>query len=69
LLEFLKGDLPLHRGDTTLDKDLIGDRRQAAIDYVETVRLRWAWLLESLDLPLAEAESHFADLWRFKPAS
>jgi FAD/FMN-containing dehydrogenase len=35
LLEFLKGDLPLHRGDATLDKVLIGDRRQAALDYVE----------------------------------
>jgi hypothetical protein len=22
------------------------------------VRLRWAWLLDNLDLPLAEAESH-----------
>ncbi|MFZ2971864.1 MAG: DUF3683 domain-containing protein [Ferribacterium limneticum] len=61
LSEFLKGDLPLHRGDTTLDTDvLIGDRRQAAIDYVEAVRLRWEWLLENLDLPLAEAESRFA---------
>ena len=61
LLDFLKGELPLHAGDANLDKDvLIGDRRQAAIDYVETVRLRWAWLLENLDLPLAEAELHFA---------
>ncbi|AXS81283.1 DUF3683 domain-containing protein [Dechloromonas sp. HYN0024] len=61
LSAFLKGDLPLHRGDTTLDTDvLIGDRRQAAIDYVEAVRLRWEWLLENLDLPLAEAESRFA---------
>ena len=49
LSEFLKGDLPLHRGDTTLDTDvLLGDRRQAALDYVEAVRLRWAWLLENL---------------------
>ncbi len=61
LSEFLKGDLPLHRGDTTLDTNvLIGDRQQAAIDYVESVRLRWAWLLENLDMPLAEAESHFS---------
>ena len=61
LSEFLKGDLPLHRGDTTLDTDvLLGDRRQAALDYVEAVRLRWEWLLENLDLPLAEAESRFA---------
>ena len=61
LTAFLAGDLPLHRGDTTLDTDvLLGDRRQAALDYVEAVRLRWEWLLESLDLPLAEAESRFA---------
>jgi FAD/FMN-containing dehydrogenase/Fe-S oxidoreductase len=61
LSEFLKGELPLHRGDTTLDTDvLIGDRQQAAIDYVNAVRLRWEWLLENLDLPLAEAESRFA---------
>ena len=61
LSDFLKGELPLHRGDTTLDTDvLIGDRRQAALDYVEAVRLRWEWLLDNLDLPLAEAESHFA---------
>jgi FAD/FMN-containing dehydrogenase/Fe-S oxidoreductase len=61
LADFLKGDLPLHSGDANLDKDvLIGDRRQAALDYVEAVRLRWEWLLENLDLPLAEAESRFA---------
>ena len=61
LSEFLKGDLPLHAGDANLDKEvLIGDRRQAALDYVAAVRRRWAWLLENLDLPLAEAESHFA---------
>jgi FAD/FMN-containing dehydrogenase/Fe-S oxidoreductase len=61
LIEFLKGELPLHAGDANLDKDvLIGDRRQAALAYVEAVRLRWEWLLENLDLPLAEAESRFA---------
>ncbi|MCE1238844.1 MAG: DUF3683 domain-containing protein [Azonexaceae bacterium] len=61
LADFLKGDLPLHSGDANLDKDvLIGDRRQAALDYVEAVRLRWEWLLENLDLSLAEAESRFA---------
>ena len=61
LSEFLQGELPLHAGDANLDKDvLIGDRRQAALDYVAAVRLRWEWLLENLDLPLAEAESRFA---------
>jgi FAD/FMN-containing dehydrogenase/Fe-S oxidoreductase len=61
LAEFLQGDLPLHAGDANLDKDvLIGDRKQAALDYVEAVRLRWEWLLDNLDQPLAEAESRFA---------
>ncbi len=61
LSTFLQGELPLHEGDAGVDKEvLIGDRRQAAIDYVAAVRLRWEWLLENLDLPLAEAESRFA---------
>ncbi len=60
LSEFLQGELPLHAGDANVDKDvLIGDRRQAALDYVAAVRLRWEWLLDNLDLPLAEAESRF----------
>ncbi len=60
LSEFLSGDLPLHSGDANLDKDvLIGDRRQGALDHVAAVRQRWEWLLENLDLPLAEAESRF----------
>src|SRR5574343_52415 len=62
LADFLKGELPLHSGDANLDKEvLIGDRRQAALDYVEAVRLRWEWLLDNLDLPLAEAEARFAE--------
>jgi len=62
LAEFLQGELPLHAGDAELDKDvLIGDRRQAALDYVTSVHRRWQWLLDNLDLPLAEAEKQFAD--------
>jgi len=61
LTVFLQGELPLHAGDANLDKEvLIGDRQQAALDYVAAVRLRWEWLLDNLDLPLAEAESRFA---------
>ena len=62
LSEFLQGELPLHAGDANVDKDvLIGDRRQAALDYVASVRRRWAWLLANLDMPLAEAEAQFAE--------
>ncbi len=60
--EFLRGELPLHIGDANVDKDvLIGDRRQSALEAVAAVRARWQWLLDNLDLPLAEAEARFAE--------
>ncbi|MCE1184091.1 MAG: FAD/FMN-binding oxidoreductase [Rhodocyclales bacterium] len=60
LREFLEGDLPLHTGDATISRDeLIGERRKDALNYLEAVRLRWEWLLENLDLPLAQAEPAF----------
>src|SRR5574337_1135446 len=61
LAEFLRGDLLLDVGDANISREeLIGDRREAALNYVEAGRRRWEWLLENLDTPLAEAESHFA---------
>jgi len=60
LRAFIDGDLPLEQGDEIVESDeLIGDRRDAALNYLDAVRLRWEWLLENLDLPLAEAESRF----------
>jgi FAD/FMN-containing dehydrogenase/Fe-S oxidoreductase len=62
LSEFLQGELPLHLGDAGVDREaLIGDRRLGAIEAVAAVRARWQWLLDSLDLPLAEAEARFAE--------
>ncbi|ACV33680.1 DUF3683 domain-containing protein [Accumulibacter sp.] len=61
--KLLRGDLPLHRGDADLDKELlIGERRTMALDAVAGVRARWQWLLDNLDLPLTEAETQFARL-------
>ncbi len=58
---FLAGVLPLPRGDSDLDTEvLIGDRQAAALEAVAGVRARWQWLLDHLDLPLAQAEEHFA---------
>ncbi len=58
---FLRGDLPLHAGDTNLDAaELIGDRRVVAIERLEAAQARWQWLLDNLDLPLAQAEAEFA---------
>ncbi|MDY0012921.1 MAG: FAD/FMN-binding oxidoreductase [Rhodocyclaceae bacterium] len=60
LKDYLEGELALDAGDANIAKEeLIGDRREAALNYVEAVRLRWEWLLENLDLPLALAEQSF----------
>ena len=62
LTEYLQGELPLDTGDATISRDeLIGERRKDALAYVALVRRRWQWLLDNLDLPLAEAEPHFAE--------
>ena len=63
LAQFLAGTLPLLRGDADLDNELlIGDQRQAALEAIGAVRHRWQWLVDHLDLPLAEAETHFPEL-------
>ena len=62
LAEYLANGLPLDAGDAGIESDvLIGDRRQAALDYVRSVRRRWQWLLDHLDTPLAAAEAQFAE--------
>jgi len=63
LREFFRGELPVAVGDTGLDKEeLLGDGRERALDLITTVRTRWQWLLNNLDLPLASAEALFAEL-------
>ncbi|MBI5899896.1 MAG: DUF3683 domain-containing protein [Rhodocyclales bacterium] len=50
LAEFIAGELPLHMGDTGLDKaELIGDRRDQAQATIAEVRSRWQGLLDNLD--------------------
>ena len=62
LAEFLAGDLPLHAGDANIGKDvLLAERPQSALKAVANVRRRWQWLLDHLDLPLAEAEARFEE--------
>ena len=62
LSDFLQGELPLDIKDAAdVDREtLIGDHRQAALEHIAEVRRRWQWLLDNLDLPLAEAEAQFA---------
>ncbi|MCX8145373.1 MAG: FAD/FMN-binding oxidoreductase [Azovibrio sp.] len=62
LTQFFQGDLPVKVGDSKLDKaELIGERRDQALEHIASVRARWQWLLDNLDLPLAEAETRFAE--------
>ncbi|MCZ4306148.1 DUF3683 domain-containing protein [Zoogloeaceae bacterium G21618-S1] len=62
LTDTLLSELPLHTQDADIDPaEIIGDRRQAALDYVSRIRARWQWLLDNLDTPLAEAETRFAE--------
>ncbi|MBV2264576.1 MAG: DUF3683 domain-containing protein, partial [Thauera sp.] len=61
LAEFLQGELPLDVKDEGLDREaLISDHRAQALEQVAGVRRRWQWLLDKLDLDLAEAEPQFA---------
>ncbi|MDP2811210.1 MAG: DUF3683 domain-containing protein [Rhodocyclaceae bacterium] len=59
LAGFLAGDLPLHSGDASLDKEeLIGDRREQAIAIVTEVRARWQAILDDLDTRFPALQNH-----------
>ncbi|GFO71129.1 hypothetical protein BJAS_P0387 [Bathymodiolus japonicus methanotrophic gill symbiont] len=63
LAEFLQGELPLRHYEDEANKDeLIGDRREQALNTIEQVRTRWQWLYDNLDLALPDAEPIFAQL-------
>jgi FAD/FMN-containing dehydrogenase/Fe-S oxidoreductase len=63
LSEFLEGEIPLRAYEESVDRqELIGERRARALERVARVRERWQWLLDNLDLPLADAEARFAEL-------
>ena len=63
LAALLAARLSLDKGDANLpSRELIGDRREAALTYIQMVRRRWQWLLDNLDKPLAETEKEFETL-------
>ncbi len=50
LTGFLQGELPLHTGDTDLDKEeLLGDRREQALELIGNVRDRWQGYLDRIE--------------------
>jgi FAD/FMN-containing dehydrogenase/Fe-S oxidoreductase len=56
--EYFQSELPLtQHGEALPAPELLGDRREAARELVARVRARWQYLLEHLDLPVAEARA------------
>ena len=56
--EYFQGELPLTQHEETLPApELLGDRREAAREIVARARTRWRYLLDNLDLPVAQARA------------
>ncbi|MBK5103656.1 MAG: FAD-binding oxidoreductase, partial [Burkholderiales bacterium] len=54
--EYFQGELPLaQHGETLPAPEFLGDRREAARELLARTRARWQYLLDNLDLPVAEA--------------
>ncbi len=54
IADALRGELPIRQADAPLPADeLIGDRRERALDFVGRVRARWAAILAHLDTSVA----------------
>jgi len=55
---YFQGELPLtQHGEALPAPELLGDRREAARELIARVRARWQYLLDHLDLPVAEARA------------
>ncbi|WP_037586534.1 DUF3683 domain-containing protein [Stenoxybacter acetivorans] len=64
LREYLPTKLPLDKMGTDLPgKELLGERKQHALNHVEAVTERWQWLLDNLDAPLADYLARFPQKW------
>ena len=50
--KFFRGNLPVDDADapSISHAELIGDRRDSALDLIEQVRVRWEWILDHLDV-------------------
>ncbi|MHB8667767.1 MAG: DUF3683 domain-containing protein, partial [Burkholderiales bacterium] len=55
---YFQGELPLtQHGETLPSPQLLGDRREAARELIARTRARWRYLLDHLDLPVAQASA------------
>ena len=60
IIEYLQTKLPVDKLDTDLSSaELLGSRKQHALDYITGIQTRWTWLLNHLDTPLANYLQQF----------
>jgi FAD/FMN-containing dehydrogenase/Fe-S oxidoreductase len=67
LEDFFAGELPL-RADlgAISSEELIGERKEAALEIVRAARQRWQWMLEHLDSAWGEVENNNVEVGRMK---
>lgn len=60
IIDYLQTKLPVDKLDTDLSStELLGSRKQHALDYVTNIQRRWTWLLNHLDTPLSDFLKQF----------
>ncbi len=60
IIDYLQTKLPVDKLDTDLSSaELLGSRKQHALDYVTSIQSRWTWLLNHLDAPLTDYLQQF----------
>ncbi|MCX5590112.1 FAD/FMN-binding oxidoreductase [Alcaligenes endophyticus] len=67
LEQFLCGDLPVGKSQDAADashtrEEILESRREDALQLIHRVRDRWQWLVDNLELPLAQASEDIARL-------
>ncbi|MBB5191570.1 FAD/FMN-containing dehydrogenase/Fe-S oxidoreductase [Silvimonas terrae] len=61
---FTRGRLPMDVSDAAVShEELIGDRRESALNQIATLRQRWQWLLDNLNAPFES----YTDAWPDAP--
>lgn len=62
LAAFFHGRLPVDKlGSNLPSTELIGDRRNSALELIEAVRERWQWILQGLDQPFNEYRTRYPE--------
>lgn len=62
LIQYLSGSLPVEQLDSDLPKsELLGERANHALKFVNEVQTQWQWLLDNMDAPLSEYQARYGN--------